>query len=224
MQCRIFVPIALVAASCGGVDDEMEFVPELDPAMADIAEGKADRPEDVAAASFTWSADEKIPAFRQGDPAWGRRRLFNSSRCKTLSKSGCAVTAQAMLMSFHSGSKTTPREQNDCLANRRMHSGCLIRWEGCRAAGVKYLGTGSSSLSKLAKDVKNGPQVAAVAARGRTRCHHFVLVTGFDKPSQRGRSEYWREDFEILDPATGSRRRLDAYRRVCSIRRYQGNR
>ena len=193
-------------------DVESQHDDYIDGVAASDDPGKADAFGDFTA---EYSLSEGITPLRQLD--YPNTRLFDGRGCsRSISRSGCAVAAHAMLMDYYGRASTLP-EHNTRLGNSRGNSGCLLKWDRGLAEGLSYAGFGSGRLSTIKSELDDGaPVIAHVARPGRTRCHHFVLVTGY---SRDGSS---RADYEILDPTTGSSRNLSAYSRVCSTRLFDG--
>jgi mannosyl-glycoprotein endo-beta-N-acetylglucosaminidase len=108
------------------------------------------------------SADETYKSWKQGDSRWGSMRLGSSSY--TMSNSGCAVTAVAMLM-VHSGSVTDSSFNPGTFCTFLSNNGGLssagdISWSAATklASSFQFEGYGSfssSSASGKISEIKN---------------------------------------------------------------------
>jgi hypothetical protein len=193
----------------------MDNAYQLDEEGSGSVGGKADSLDEFEAA---YSLSSAVTAYAQTDPRWADELMFDGNDCSaTIGEVGSALTVHAMLMSYF-GSPNDPVMHGRCLDQLGQHSGCNVAWNGCLAGGATYHGWGDGSFQELRAELDAGvPVIAEVRDSGRSDCHHFVLVTGYDAP---GTS---RGDFEIIDPANGARRSLAAYGGVCSTRLFDGS-
>jgi hypothetical protein len=157
-----------------------------------------------------------ITSYEQDDPQWGSELLYGGRTCKdSIGDKGCALTAHAMILSYYGGTQN-PSELNRCIADDRSFDHCDLIWSGCLTPETSYT-YGDGSLSSIRTELDRLYPVAAFVRKSdHTECHHFVVVTGYNTPGTK------RADFEILDPATGTKRSLGAYAQVCSTRLIRG--
>lgn len=222
-----FAAFLLIGAGCNGsmtipqevAEQEEEYqdnIEELDEEES-LAEMDEEYKSDGVSYSLTTTHD--ISLYAQGASAWRKKLMFHGSHCsKTIGKIGCAVTSLAMAASYYGGDNT-PYQQSECHYRNSGHSGCDLVWEtdACLPDGMTYEGTNDNSLATIRGELDDGyPVIAHVRKAGRSSCHHFVLITGYDGT---GRNF---SQFEIFDPATGTERRLNKYAHVCSTRIYHG--
>ena len=222
---------AVTTGGCGVgvISADTQIVPEIVPGMEHGSFGKADstsgafrRAEFSLASRACRKRGEcpwrKLGQWAQGDQRWARIRLFGGNQCDQYMKNaGSAITTHAVLSSYYHLVRT-PRQQNRCLGMNEYHIGCTLVWDGCLPDGVDYAGPGSPELGEISAELKKGrPMIAAVRHSSKSECHHFVVVTGFD----RGAASL--SDFEIFDPASGSLRRLDYYAEVCGTRLFSSD-
>jgi Peptidase_C39 like family len=157
-----------------------------------------------------------VPVFKQADPEWAGLRLGGSTY--TMRRSGCAVTASAMVAAYF-GSTKDPGELARALnASRGLTSEGDLYWQSVPSAArgsIKYVGRYSgASLSRINKELDSGyPVIVKVNRKGNT---HFVVLTG------RSGSTYY-----INDPAEGDRTTLnkrygDPRKAILAFRIYRG--
>jgi hypothetical protein len=133
-----------------------------------------------------------VPVWKQADPRWAGMHLGGSSY--TMSRSGCAVTAAAMVAAYF-GSDKSPGELCRALtANKGLTAAGDLYWQRIPAAAggsIRYVARFNyCSLSRINQELDAGyPVIAKVHRKGNT---HFVVITG------RSGSTYY-----INDPAGG---------------------
>jgi hypothetical protein len=167
------------------------------------------------------SADETYKSWKQGDSRWGSMRLGSSSY--TMSNSGCAVTAVAMLM-VHSGSVTdssfTPGTFCTFLSNNGgLSSQGDISWSAATklASSFKFEGYGSlssSSVSGKVSEIKNYIDAGYYLAVSVKNGGHWVAVDRVENGV-----------VYVIDPANGKVVNLfDAYSNsgISKIRKFKG--
>ncbi len=151
----------------------------------------------LAPAALAYRMD--VPVWKQSDPRWGYLHLGSSSY--TMSGSGCAVTACAMVAAYY-GSTKDPGGLCKALSSLGgFTSGGAIYWQYVpKAAGgtISYIGRADyCSLTTINRELDSGyPVVAKVYLKGNT---HFVTITGRDG------STYY-----INDPGYGDRTTLNS--------------
>ncbi len=151
----------------------------------------------LAPAALAYRMD--VPVWKQGDPRWAGAHLGGSSY--TMARSGCAVTAVAMVAAYFGSTKDPGALVRALNANGGLNSAGDLYWQRVPAAAggsVKYVARfGYSSLARINQEIDAGyPVIVKVNRRGNT---HFVVITG------RSGSTYY-----INDPAEGDRSTLNA--------------
>lgn len=150
----------------------------------------------VAPAALAQRMD--VPVWKQADSRWAGMHLGGSSYI--MSRSGCAVTASAMVAAYF-GSDKDPGELCRALnANGGLTRAGDLYWQRIPAAAggtIKYVARYNyCSLSRINQELDAGyPVVAKVHRKGNT---HFVVITG------RSGSRYY-----INDPAGGLKTTLN---------------
>ena len=140
-----------------------------------------------------------VPVWKQGDSRWATLHLGGSSY--TMSGSGCAVTACAMVASYFGSGKDPGGLCRALNANGGLTSTGAIYWQNVPpAAGgtISYVGRWDScSLTRINQELDSGyPVIVQVSLKGST---HFVVLTGHDG------STYY-----INDPGYGDQTTLNA--------------
>lgn len=138
-----------------------------------------------------------VPAYSQGNSAWGRQLLGYSSRV-TIGQQGCAVTCYAMFVSYAAQMTYTPAVANNTLKRHNgFSSQTLLNWD----VGASFIGrrfqrrdfrSTQEAVNVLYSYLSYGlPVITEVRRNGG---QHFVIVTGFDSR---------RRDFIANDPDGG---------------------
>lgn len=140
-----------------------------------------------------------VPVWKQSDSRWASLHLGSSSY--TMSGSGCAVTACAMVAAYFGSSKDPGGLCRALNANGGLTSSGAIYWQKVPpAAGgtISYIGRfDSCSLTRINQELDSGyPVIVQVSLKGST---HFVVLTGRDG------STYY-----LNDPGYGDRTTLNA--------------
>ena len=126
--------------------------------------------------------------FKQGDPAWGEKRLLASSS-HTIHTAGCALTSVAMAI-VNSGVETTeainPGTLNDILLKNGAYSGGCIVWSGskfatnskftCSDSSATISGNISNKASQLASYISQGYYPVIQVKYGTDSFTHYVTV------------------------------------------------
>jgi hypothetical protein len=144
-----------------------------------------------------------VPLYRQGDPAWGTRKLGRDEDL-SIHAAGCALTATAMAISKISGQPINPGELDEYLDRHDGYVGNGIKWGvAAQARGLQAVWPFPSwSLATLDRELAAGrPVVAGVdykqgSAGGANGTDHWVTITG--KFTQGAAVRY-----SAHDPATG---------------------
>jgi ABC-type bacteriocin/lantibiotic exporter with double-glycine peptidase domain len=139
-----------------------------------------------------------VPAWKQADPRWAGLHLGGSSY--TMSRSGCAVTACAMVAAYFGSEKSPGALCRALSANGGLTSSGDLYWQKVPAAGggtIKYVARYDyCSLKRINQELDSGyPVIVKVHRRGNT---HFVVLTGRSGPT-----------YYINDPAGGVRTTLN---------------
>jgi hypothetical protein len=139
-----------------------------------------------------------VPAWKQGDPRWAGLHLGDSSYI--MSRSGCAVTACAMVAAYFGSDKNPGGICRALNSNGGLTAAGDLYWHKVPAAAggtIKYVARYNyCSLSRINQELDAGyPVIAKVKRKGNT---HFVVLTG------RSGSTYY-----INDPAGGVRTTLN---------------
>jgi hypothetical protein len=139
-----------------------------------------------------------VPAWKQADPRWAGLHLGGSSY--TMSGSGCAVTACAMVAGYFGSDKSPGALCRALNANGGLNSAGDLYWQKVPAASgadITYVARyDHCSLARINQELDAGyPVIAKVHRKGNT---HFVVLTG------RSGSTYY-----INDPAGGVRTTLN---------------
>ena len=118
-----------------------------------------------------------IPYFNQGD--YGNVRLGGSN----VASSGCGFTSCAMIVSYLTRQKVTPKELAKWSQGYYV-SGAGMSW-GLPAAAAKHYGLGTvrqtSSASEVYKALKEGKAVMSSQRSGLfTRSGHLIVLRGLD--------------------------------------------
>ncbi|MFL5343810.1 MAG: LysM peptidoglycan-binding domain-containing protein [Hyalangium sp.] len=140
------------------------------------------------------------PRFRQGDAAWGGRRLGTGS---SIAAAGCAMTATSMAISKISGKTINPGQLDQYLDTHHGYSGNGLIWGA--AAGARGLGASKQAwnLNTINKQVDAGrPVVVGVdyhagSNGGANGTDHWIAITG--RGRENGHNVYYAND-----PATGT--------------------
>lgn len=146
---------------------------------------------------YAWSRTElPVPLFLQGDPQWGRDQLARSVH--TLSQTGCAVCAVAMVMRSY-GVDTDPGRLNDFLRdNGGFNEDNDLLWEGppkMAPQTFRHVYEDLPSYYLIDSNLRRGNPVIVrlLLLSGWT---HFVVIMGkegFDylirDPSSKGRTK-----------------------------------
>ncbi len=139
------------------------------------------------------------PRYRQGDPAWGSRRLGTGT---SVAAAGCAMTATAMAISKISGKPINPGQLDQYLDTHHGYAGNGLIWGA--AAGARGLGASKQAwnLNTINKQVDAGrPVVVGVdyhagSNGGANGTDHWITLTG--RGREGGQNVYYAND-----PATG---------------------
>jgi hypothetical protein len=140
-----------------------------------------------------------VPVWKQSDSRWASLHLGSSSY--TMSGSGCAVTACAMVAAYFGSPKDPGGLCKALSSGGGFTSGGAIYWQNVPpAAGgtISYVGRWDScSLTRINQELDGGyPVIAQVSLKGST---HFVVLTG------RNGSTYY-----LNDPGYGDQTTLNA--------------
>ena len=119
-----------------------------------------------------------IPLYLQGDSRWGSKSYGTS----TISKTGCAPTAIAMVLSYLRGESITPEDVVNFTGNRyyvtdqgsswSIFSACASHWQ----VNCKDLG---KSETELIKELKDGhPVIASMGPGTFTSGGHLIVLRG----------------------------------------------
>lgn len=144
----------------------------------------------------------KAPMFRQGDPAWGNRVMFNNA---LLRAKGCAITSLAMALSGATGKDINPKQLDEFLDKYQGYDvNNNVVWSVAgRAAdvGINRVQNGSLDQIKASLEQKR-PVVLGVDYKNSKSTDHWVAVTDM-AIDMNGKTV-----FLANDPATGEVIRL----------------
>ncbi|ATB29506.1 C39 family peptidase [Melittangium boletus] len=147
-----------------------------------------------------------VPLFKQGDKAWGSRRLGGKNKT-TIHQAGCAMTSVAMAISKISGRSINPGELDEYLDTHGGYTGTKgnsLKWDvAAKARGLYATRLNNCSLISIDKELSAGrPVVAGVdykdgSAGGGNGTDHWVTIVG---KSQMGADVL----YTAHDPASGA--------------------
>lgn len=137
-----------------------------------------------------------VPHYLQGDARWAGETIGSSSY--TIGKVGCALSCIAMSDSYRTGTVITPLTVAKTYA---FSPDADIYWP----AGYSIV-TGTSDYLQIAYDALLSGKPVVFGCKKASGTQHWVVIVGYE-----GTLPLKASDFIINDPASSSRRTLDAY-------------
>jgi len=182
-ECWHYNPIAftsaLSAATCVRV--------AADAPPAEAAASPTTTPSPPGEHVFVECNQQRVPHFRQADPAWGARILGNSA---TIAAKGCAISSVAMILKYY-GRDVSPLSLDEYLDQHDGYSGDSVKWDvalKCAETaelkfGLRTVVTSGFKATLDARIAANKPTLARVdyANDEDGNYNHFVVIVGRHK-------------------------------------------
>jgi len=148
------------------VEKQKEELLDIDVLGGDLSADSYPKPPSSAYASTSWY-------YSQRDSRWGNQNIGNT---KTLMKSyGCAVTAVAMVFTYHSDSITP-----GSMARKKIFSSDLINWPSSSFGGEVSLSGGYShgniNWSTVDSELKKKNPVIVYIKKTKGSGGHYVVI------------------------------------------------
>lgn len=191
--------LSAAAEAVSEEQDDLQTVPEAENIT--VSE-KPKEPEKPSASAEPPQAEPEIsikldvPHYLQGDSRWASQTISNTSY--TIGKVGCALSCVAMADSYRTGAQITPLQVAKTYS---FSDDADIYWP----SGYNII-VGTDDYLQIAYNALLEGKPVVFGCKKANGTQHWVVITGYE-----GSFPLTSSGFLINDPASSSRRTLDAY-------------